>query len=459
MKRSIKQYRRYSQRLFAFAMILATAIQLSSCKKYLDAKPDQTLSTPSTIDDLEGILNNYNFLNAKFPAAGDVASDNYYLNTADLNSLTVQRQRMFYIWQKDNDIGTDYSSPYMAIEYANILLDALPNVSGGDVNTRNNIRGNALFLRGALHLSLAQLFAKPYVQASAGTDLGIALRLTSDITIKPVRSTVAATYNSILTDLQQSIPLLPANPTMKYQASKPAAYGMLAKAYLSMNDYVNAGLYADSALTLYNKLIDYNTVSTSATLPFAEFNDEVIYDARSAQPQALTAAKARVDSTLYASYSANDLRKIIFFKSNATGTFFKPNYCGVNQNAIFTGIATDELYLIQAETQARAGNTSGASSTLNSLITKRYKAGTYIPYAITDNHQLLIVILQERRKELLLRGTRWTDLRRLNQDPQFAITLYRNVNGTSYQLLPGSDRYVFEIDQNAVNISGLIQNP
>jgi hypothetical protein len=59
----------------------------------------------------------------------------------------------------------------------------------------------------------------------------------------------------------------------------------------------------------------------------------------------------------------------------------------------------------------------------------------------------------------MFRGLRWTDLRRLNQDSKYAVTLYRIVNGLTYQLQPQSLRYIFEIDQNAVNIGGLIQNP
>lgn len=457
MKKKITQ-----ENILRYLTLLSIAssvcLTIVSCKKYLDAKPNQTLATPATTSDLQGILNNYNFINARFPAAGEVASDNYYLQTADFNNL-VERQRMFYTWQKYDDIGGDYTSPYSAIEYANIMLDALPNITGGDVQSKNVIKGSGLFLRGSFHFAIAQLFAKPYVAATANNDLGIALRLTSDITVKPIRSSVAATYSSILADLKESVALLPATIQAKYLPSKPAAYGILARVYLSMNDYANAGLYADSALNLYNTLIDYNSVNTTATIPFPQLNDEVIYDARAAQAPALAIAKARVDSNLYASYAANDLRKALYFKTSAAGVFFKPNYTGQNSNALFTGIATDELYLMKAETQVRNGNVTGALTTLNTLLAARYRSGTYVPYSISGQGQLLTLVLQERRKELLLRGLRWIDLRRLNQDPQYEVALYRNVAGSSYELLPQSPRYVFEIDQNAINISGLVQNP
>ena len=79
---------------------------------------------------------------------------------------------MFYTWQKYDDIGGVYTSPYSAIEYANIVLDALPNITEGDLQSKNVIKGNGLFIRGALHFAIAQLFAKPYVAVTANNDLG-----------------------------------------------------------------------------------------------------------------------------------------------------------------------------------------------------------------------------------------------------------------------------------------------
>ncbi len=75
---------------------------------------------------------------------------------------------------------------------------------------------------------------------------------------------------------------------------------------------------------------------------------------------------------------------------------------------------------------------------------------------MTDYYRL---ILTERRKELLFRALRWTDLRRLNKEAEFRDTLYRFINGKKYQLLPGSDRYTLQIDRNTISISGIQQNP
>ncbi|MFC0513118.1 RagB/SusD family nutrient uptake outer membrane protein [Mucilaginibacter angelicae] len=441
--------------LFGFLLLLS----LNACRKYLDTKPDQSIATPSTIDDLEGILNAYSIINGRYPSASEVASDDFYLTPTDFNSL-IDPQRFYYSWQKSPNFVGDYVSPYLAIEYTNILLESLPKVSGGDEARRNTIKGNALFVRASYHYALAQLYAKAYNRTSANSDLGIALRLTSDITVKPARSTVSETYNSILNDLQRSVSLLPPIPDLKYKSSKAAAYGMLARVYLSMSDFKNAGSYADSTLNLYSKLIDYNTLNPAAAIPFRQFNDEVIYDARAGGPQALSQAKAKTDTNLYASYAPQDLRKTILFKKNANGSMaFKGNYTGVAGASLFTGIATNELYFIKAEAAVRNGDSNKALNALNMLLFTRWKKGTFIAYNITDPKELLQVILKERRKDLLFRSLRWTDLRRLNMEPDYAKTLTRNLGTATYTLEPNGLRYVFQIDQNAVNLSGLQQNP
>lgn len=458
MKKAIKLKMNKSSLTGLLFLLFPVILSLGGCKKFLEAKPDQSIATPSSISDLQGILNNYAFMNARYPSASEVSADDYYLTTADFNTLS-DAQRAYYTWQKYDLIGGDYTSPYSSVEYANVVLDALPKIPGipGD---KNAIMGEALYIRAAYHFALAQLFCKPYSNNTAANDPGIVLRTTSDAAVRPVRATIAATYAQIISDLKAASLKLNNQVIQKYLPSKPAALGLLARVYLSMSDYSNAGLYADSALSNYSKLIDYNTISPGATIPFKQFNDEVIYDARTPAPGTLTASKAKVDTVLYASYAANDLRKTVFFKNGNNGSkAFKGNYTGQNNASLFTGIATDELYLIRAECAARAGHLNAATNDLNTLLVNRWKKGSYNPLSFTDQSQLLAAVLKERRKELLFRGLRWIDLRRFNLNDPAKITLTRNVNNTTFLLAPNSDRYVFQLDRNAVTISGLPQNP
>ncbi|MNX64087.1 SusD family protein [compost metagenome] len=94
---------------------------------------------------------------------------------------------------------------------------------------------------------------------------------------------------------------------------------------------------------------------------------------------------------------------------------------------------------------------------LNTLLSKRFGAG-FVPYTATDQKNAILTILKERRKELLFRGLRWMDLRRLNKEPEYAVTLTRIVNGTTYTLPPNDPRYVYPIPPDEIAISGIEQN-
>ncbi|HQT24902.1 RagB/SusD family nutrient uptake outer membrane protein, partial [Daejeonella sp.] len=121
--------------------------------------------------------------------------------------------------------------------------------------------------------------------------------------------------------------------------------------------------------------------------------------------------------------------------------------------------SSNELYLIQAECYARKGNTVDAMKSLNTLLVKRFKTGTFIPLTAGSAEAALGIVLKERRKELVYRGMRWQDLRRLNLEPQFATDLKRVINGQTHILPANDSRYVFPIPNYIIDATGIAQNP
>jgi hypothetical protein len=121
-------------------------------------------------------------------------------------------------------------------------------------------------------------------------------------------------------------------------------------------------------------------------------------------------------------------------------------------------LATDEIYIIRAECYARAGNTTAAMADLNYLLQNRW-SGSFVPFTAATPDIALSIILKERRKELLFRALRWTDLRRLNKDPRFAVTLTRIVNNQTYTLPPNDLRYTFLIPDVILSRANMPQNP
>lgn len=165
-----------------------------------------------------------------------------------------------------------------------------------------------------------------------------------------------------------------------------------------------------------------------------------------------------IDSNLYRSYSDSDLRKSAWFLFKNGHLNFKGSYNG-SSLYLFSGLALDEIYLNKAECQVRLGQLNEGIQTLNDLLEKRFRTGTFIPDSTSDLQEALSIVLNERRKELLMRGIRWSDLRRLNADPRTAKTLIRILNSQHYELKPNSPNYVFPIEDEVIQMSGIQQNP
>lgn len=446
-----------------FWFFVPALLVVTGCKKdWLDAKPNKNLVVPVSLNDLQGMLDNtsYVFNNAQ-PGLGEIGCDDYYVTYNDWQGLYTNTERNAYVWAKEIYNGepvTDWMLPYQRIFYENYILEHIGDVPVDSTNNSawSNVKGSALFCRGFDFYSLEDIFAKPYDAATANNDLGIVIRLHSDINEHSARTTVQQTFQQIIADLKASANLLPAAPAFKTRPSKPAAFAMLARTYMCINNYDSALYFANECLSVDHKLMDYNTLDTTAPFPFSIFNDEVIYHTVFNYPEITSNYVSIVDSNLYRSYANNDLRRYLFFDTTDGHPRFKGGYDGYT---VFAGLATDEMYLLRAECYARKGNSTAALNDVNTLLQMRYRQGNFIPLIAANAMDALRIVLAERRKELLYRGTRWTDLRRLNKESAFAITLKRELNSQQYTLAPNDERYVYPIPEQEIDISGIQQNP
>lgn len=451
---------------------LLILLSICSCKKFLEAKPDEKLSLFSTISDLQKLMDAYNTMNILYPFASEIQGDNYFMTEANWNALLNDNWRNVYTWVKDDreiQLGTNlgYASSFKPIVQANVVIDESKNINfpSDQQLDFNNALGSAYFFRGYYYAALSELYIKPYNKVTASADLGLPLRNNPDFNTLSVRSSVEETYQFIISDLKRSVNLLPVVPLVKSRPSKPAAYGALARIFLYINDFENAKIYADSCLALYSELIDFNTLNKSATAPFARFNKEVIFHIRSTNSglsaSPLRPTRAIIDPVLYASYAAKDLRKFLFFRLiSGTNYAFKGDYDGQganNSGYVFGGVVTDEVFLIRAEAKARTGDINGAMKDLNKLLETRWETGSFTPYIATTVPEAITLIIQERRKELVYRGTRWSDIRRLTGTHQ--IIPKRTLGNKTYILEAGSLRYAMAIPLEEIQRTGMPQNP
>jgi len=456
-------------RLLIFLMVVI-GFTAGGCRKaFLAQKPSTNLLIPNSLNVFQELLDNTQVMNIS-PALGEVSADNYYLLYNTWVQLDIKEYNA-YIWTPDLYVGqglvADWDIPYQQVFYANTVLQGLAGIQPDSTDKAewNMLKGWALFSRAFAFYNITQLFAKPYDSGTAATDLGIPIRLSPDINEKTTRASIQASFAQILNDLNAAEGLLPATIPMSNlnRPSKLVVQALLARIYLSIRDYTDAGKYADSVLHLYHYLMDYNALDTNAVIPVANNMPEILYQSNFPPPgngntlQGLICAGCIIDTNLMASYDTNDLRRKVFYFQRAQDTFIlKGSYSGTIFP--FSGLATDELYLIRAECSVRAGQLSNALNDLDTLLKNRWRTGTFTPYPISSAAEALDTILVERRKELAFRGIRWSDLRRLNQEG-WNITLYRNINGKNYTLPPGSNLYTMPIPPDVIQFSHIQQNP
>lgn len=449
----------------------------TACQKYLDVNAQSDFVYISSISDCQALLDDYNGMNNNSPVEQLISADEYYVTDASLLTIASQPQEvLYYSWDPEairpfNSGTTDWNAAYKKIYVANLVLENVEKLrKASNPEAVNNAEGGALFHRAYNLWFLAQLYAKPYQKATAMQDAGVPVRTTSDINETITRGTVENTYGQVISDLKKAAEILPDTALLRTRASKAAAYAMLARVYLSMADYPAALENATLSLAIEHSLLDYNQLSTTSNTPFARFNKEVLFHTVSRSSSSILnpgtglGGIAKIVPELIASYTEQDLRKQVMFKQNTgadEGTYrFSGNYEEVNGTSLFAGIAVDEMYITRAECYARQGNTTAAMKDLNDLLKTRYTNTTpYVDRTATTADEALTIILEERKKELMLRGLRWTDLRRLNQTPATAITLTRVLNGVTRTLPPNDLRYTLLIPTEVIAGANVSQNP
>lgn len=455
--------------IYILVFCLLFIVAGTGCKKdFLTENPSSEFITADNLEKISGLLKD-EVLMKETPVLGEISSDDYYLNPGRLKDLPVQ-ERNAHRWEIDIFEGEenipDWNVGYKQIYYCNVALESLTKIKRDiyphEQQQWNETRGAALFMRAFAFYNLLQVFTMPYNKDKAPYELGIPMPLSSSISAVPDRSSMDFCYEQVITDLKDAAGLLPAtiSPTSRSMPNKPAAYALLARVYLSQQNYPEALTHANYCLGIHDDLIDFNKLDFKEKYPVREMNEETLYKSWMISSSKIVLGRAWpetiIDSNLFSLYEKDDLRKEAFFiLNNKKQPNFRSNYTG--KSHAFSGVATDEMFLIRAECNAREGAIEAAMDDINHLLQYRYKTGTLVKRHAASIKEALEIIWKERRKELVFRGLRWMDLRRFNQE-EADIKLFRMVEGNKYELLPGSKKYALPFPPDALRGTNIIQN-
>lgn len=348
-------------------------------------------------------------------------------------------------------------TPYYNIIYqANAIIEGLQASDGVSLEVKNQITGEAKFVRAFYHFFLTGFFGE--IPVITSTDYRINATLS--------RSPQSAVYQQIVTDLLDAKALLNSNyvggdgvspTTERLRPNRSVAEAMLARVYLYQGNYELAErestfIIENSQYSLINDLsLVFNANSYEAIWqlqPVAydptTFADKYVFAAR---PASGLNRSVTLSDFYLSKFEDSDQRLIHWVgKNTVENVVFKY----VNKHMVTANNYTEynmvlrlaEQYLIRAEARFQLRKNTDGYADLNVL---RQRAGIELFNSDFSDSNPFILVEEERQRELFGEGHRWFDLRRTDRIDEIMTIIAQTKGGiwNQYQSLypiPASER-------------------
>lgn len=503
--------------------VLAAGMMLTSCNMDLD-QPGTTLASESvqSVQDVEQFRNNlYNQLRAitsgSYVVGTDLQSDQFVGLRG--NGGRGSRYTQSVLDPSSGEITGPYAGCYGAIGTCNFILqkaDELVKAGGvpeDQMLTLDRYLGETYFMRAYFYYYLFDHYCQPYTEDKANKPaLGLQLVDFYDPTIPnseyPGRSTMAATVKLINDDLNTAYGLLSKfeETDMQYLApNTPYLNSLVVKALQARmalltrdwgtaitkaNEVIDAGVYALTPYAQYAALWTSDQGTELMFVPFGDPNEAGSIGSFFDPFNYVQTFPSRVDNLPTANvinlYDDTDIRfnsffyglemtieamktaGFIFFKYPGNPAVETNNYPYINKPKPFR---LTEMYLIVAEASYEKNLITDANDALKAVRKVRINRYNHTDLAGTA---LRDAIREERAKEFVGEGFRFSDLRRWNlgfqRDAFYGqlvpgtidiATLFNNADlQTIYK--PDDYRYTWPIPRNEIEVCPAMagqQNP
>lgn len=410
-----------------FGTALAAAITLAlstGCDSVLDTAPYDRISANSEIVDAataQAALNGaYDALQANgmyalyLPVASALASDEaewagtfQYLGDMSVNSILAD----------NGAVSTMWNAHYVQIDRDNTVLLHVPNVTNISDAARDEIMGQAYFLRALSYSNLVKYWGAvpmPTVPVTKPSDA-------SEYT----RTPVADAYAQILSDLDKAATLVK-NTSDTRRATVTAVQALRARVLLyrasigadSTANYqasltaANAALGGSDALTAsFASLFSPTGASTAEDIFRVSFTSA---ESNTIGYYYLAAGRfeAAATNAIYNAFEAGDARRAVTLalRPNSTTkyqTMKFPTIAGTEHPHV---IRRAEVVLIKAEALARLNDLGGAVTAYNNVRARAGLPNHVLGVDVTTKEQVLAAIDHERQVELAFEGDRFPNL-------------------------------------------------
>ncbi len=488
------------------SLLISLMLLATSCEEFLDEVPDNRVALDN-LDKAQQLLTNA--YSSSSYAFTDWMSD----NVGFTNGVTIRNNhREAYAWEDFTDGPTTQDTPiffwfesYGAVAHANevlAVLDELPDNTAELKAQKNAVESEALLTRAYAHFMLVNLFAKHYDESTAGGDMGIPYVDTPEtIFIKQYqRNTVQEVYDRVEQDMLRGLELVNEgffNNSGKYHFNLKAALAFASRFYLFKGDFnscidfsdrllepspasIVRDLTSQEFLTASSSISGYPQLYSSADLPsnlmlmrkisLVQRNDfahgplsNFYGDLFSSHPFLATTDARENPAFVKGNNGLFPVRyESLFERSSLNSNVGFPYHI----NLAFRG---EEVLLNRAESSAMLNRVNDAIDDLQVLTDNRY-IGNSIELSIeliraffgatgnpfiSDQTLVLDYTLLERRKEFIVQGLRWFDIKRHEIEVDHVLE-----DGNSTNRLEEDDlRKILQIPTSAIDVGGLKPNP
>ncbi|OXG08632.1 SusD-like starch-binding protein associating with outer membrane [Flavobacterium araucananum] len=365
----------------------------------------------------------------------------FYSDEFDYYAAPGQPVATFYnhnVIASNDIIKTLWNGTYSAIYMSNSALEGLEASENLSATTKNQLKGEALFVRSLCHFYLVELFGDvPYIQTTDYTANQHVTRMSEE-----------QVYINLVQDLIEAKTLLDEDYVSgeRIRANTFAVSALLARVYLSMGHWedaqnessavINAPMYQLEA-NLANEFLKESTSAIFQLKPknAGQNTQEAVTFLFVTGPPPLMALNYGLEEA----FETNDLRRQqwVVEISDGNQSWYAPYKYRQSAN---TGTSQEysivlrlaEQYLIRAEARVNLGDLSGAREDINQI---RHRAGLSDTQAFSVA-EILQSVLRERRVELFSEyGQRWFDLKRFGQAQEILSPIKPNWRPTDV-LLP-----------------------
>lgn len=457
-----------------YTCVLMCCVMCSSCNDYLDIVPKGN-KIPTTLADYEALLRDEYTIGQTSISNALYLLNDYYVTVSNLNSPTLTRAN--YMWDEtadrillNNADESTYYQLYAAISSCNLIIENVPSATEATDAERAEVIAYAKVIRSLCYFVLANYYADTYDAATAGEKRSVPLITSANINAPSQQVTIQAIYDFIIQGVQEAIDGgLPEQSMTVLHPNLGAAYALLARVYLQMQNYSEALNYANLALEQNDQLYDWNAYYDEhrSTIENPEdytglptptdysYVENYYFRCGNGSPN-YTTNELNIPVERAERFEEGDARFLSRWKlySQNQDTYYR----GVG-NGYFNwgGLTTTEVYLIKAECQARlaqGGDFTEAMNTLNAVRQTRIRPEVYQPLTVSTLAEAIELIRRTKDNELIFSIVPFADARRFNQEGTYARTMTKTYGGETYTLRPGSHLWTMPFPAGAINNPG-----